>query len=50
MWKQKEKNLEISGIQGVEQDGIAMSKLTRKLLQIGEGDTINFIYVRQTTT
>ena len=43
--KAKGKILEILGSQGVEQDGIAMSKLTRKLLQIGEDDTINFEYM-----
>ena len=43
--KAKGKILEILGSQGVEQDGIAMSKLTRKLLQIGEDDSINFEYM-----
>ena len=43
--KAKGKILEILGAQGVEQGGVAMSKLTRKLLQIGEDDSINFEYM-----
>ena len=43
--KAKGKILEILGAQGVDQGGVAMSKLTRKLLQIGEDDSINFEYM-----
>ena len=43
--KAKGKILEICGAQGVDQGGVAMSKLTRKLLQIGEDDSINFEYM-----
>ena len=43
--KSKGKILEILGAEGIEEEGIAMSKLTRKLLQIGEDDSINFEYV-----
>jgi len=39
------KILEIVGADGVDQDGVAMSKLTRKLLRIGEEDSINFEYM-----
>ena len=39
------KILEIVGVDGVDQDGVAMSKLTRKLLRIGEEDSINFEYM-----
>ena len=37
--------MEILGAEGVEQEGAAMSKLTRKLLQIGEDDSLNFEYM-----
>ena len=37
--------MEILGAEGVEQEGVAMSKLTRKLLQIGEDDSLNFEYM-----
>ena len=37
--------MEILGAEGVEQEGVAMSKLTRKLLQIGEDDSLNFEYL-----
>ncbi len=37
--------MEILGADGIEPDGVAMSKLTRKLLQIGEDDSLNFEYV-----
>jgi vesicle-fusing ATPase len=43
--KAKGKILEILGAQGIEEGGVAMSKLTRKLLQIGEDDSINFEYM-----
>ena len=43
--KSKGKILEILGAEGIDEEGIAMSKLTRKLLQIGEDDSINFEYV-----
>ena len=43
--KSKGKILEILGAEGIEEEGIAMSKLTRKLLQIGEDDSVNFEYV-----
>ena len=43
--KVKGKILEILGAQGIEDDGIAMSKLARKLLQIGEEDSVNFEYM-----
>ena len=43
--KAKGKILEILGAKGVDQGGVAMSKLTRKLLQIGEDDSINFEYM-----
>ena len=43
--KTKGKIMEILGADGIEPDGVAMSKLTRKLLQIGEDDSLNFEYV-----
>jgi vesicle-fusing ATPase len=43
--KSKGKILEILGAEGIDEEGIAMSKLTRKLLQIGEDDSVNFEYV-----
>ena len=43
--KVKGKILEILGAEGIEDDGIAMSKLARKLLQIGEEDSVNFEYM-----
>ena len=43
--KTRGKILEILGVEGVDQDGVAMSKLTRKLLQIGEDDSVNFEYM-----
>ena len=43
--KTKGKILEILGADGIEPEGIAMSKLTRKMLQIGEDDLVNFEYV-----
>jgi len=46
--KTKGKIMEILGAEGVEQDGAAMSKLTRKLLQIGEDDSLNFEYMFDT--
>ena len=43
--KIKGKIMEILGAEGIEPEGIAMSKMTRKLLQIGEEDSVNFEYV-----
>ena len=43
--KAKGKILEILAASDIEKDGIAMNKLTRKLLQIGEDDSINFEYM-----
>ena len=43
--KVKGKILEILGAEGIEDNGIAMSKLARKLLQIGEEDSVNFEYM-----
>ena len=43
--KSKGKILEILGAQEIDPNGIAMSKLTRKLLQIGEEDSLNFEYM-----
>ena len=43
--KARGKILEILGAQGVDSNGVAMSKLTRKLLQIGEDDSVNFEYM-----
>ena len=43
--KTRGKIMEILGAEGVEQEGVAMSKLTRKLLQIGEDDSLNFEYM-----
>ena len=43
--KTRGKIMEILGAEGVEQEGAAMSKLTRKLLQIGEDDSLNFEYM-----
>ena len=43
--KTKGKIMEILGADGIEPDGVAMSKLTRKLLQIGEDDSLNFEYL-----
>ena len=43
--KTKGKIMEILGADGIEPNGVAMSKLTRKLLQIGEDDSLNFEYV-----
>ena len=43
--KTKGKIMEILGADGIEDNGVAMSKLTRKLLQIGEDDSLNFEYV-----
>ena len=43
--KLKGEILEILGAEGIEDDGIAMSKLARKLLQIGEEDSVNFEYM-----
>ena len=43
--KTKGKILEILAASNIEKDSIAMNKLTRKLLQIGEDDSINFEYM-----
>ena len=43
--KTKGKILEILAASNIEKDCIAMNKLTRKLLQIGEDDSINFEYM-----
>ena len=43
--KAKGKILEILAASDIEDEGIAMNKLTRKLLQIGEDDSINFEYM-----
>ena len=43
--KAKGKILEILAASDIEDEGIAMNKLTRKLLQIGEDDYINFEYM-----
>ena len=43
--KAKGKILEILGGSDIEGEGIAMSKLVRKLLQVGEDDSINFEYM-----
>ena len=43
--KAKGKILEILAASDIEGEGIAMNKLTRKLLQIGEDDSINFEYM-----
>ena len=43
--KAKGKILEILAASNIEKDSIAMNKLTRKLLQIGEDDSINFEYM-----
>ena len=43
--KTRGKIMEICGAEGVEPNGVAMSKLTRKLLQIGEDDSLNFDYM-----
>ena len=43
--KAKGKILEILAASDIEGEGIAMNKLTRKLLQIGEDDYINFEYM-----
>ena len=43
--KTKGKILEILGAEGIEPNGVAMSKMTRKLLQVGEDDSLNFEYL-----
>jgi len=43
--KTKGKILEILAASNIEKDSIAMNKLVRKLLQIGEDDSINFEYM-----
>ena len=43
--KAKGKILEILAASDIEGEGIAMSKLVRKLLQVGEDDSINFEYM-----
>ena len=43
--KTKGKIMEILGAEGIAPEGVAMSKMTRKLLQIGEDDSLNFEYV-----
>ena len=43
--KAKGKILEILAASDIEGEGIAMNKLTRKLLQVGEDDSINFEYM-----
>ena len=45
--KSKGKILEILGAEGIDEEGIAMSKLTRKLLQIGEDDSVNFDSIKK---